>query len=205
MAMNGVGGESPDYYETLQVSRSATALIITKAYRLLAALYHPDNTETGNAEAFRAVVEAHAVLADPVRRTAYDRERFGLVTGSAGRVEAPADSPVTEVLYRDEQELRNLIMLALYSARRSRPYNGAIPFMGLLELFGCSSDDVQFTLWYLRGKKFIEQQDDGVVITVAGVDYVEALEKDRDAIALPSHSSISPGRDILSKNDYGGL
>src|SRR5262249_62158130 len=98
------------------------------------------------------------------------------------------------MLYGNEQELRNLILLALYAARRSRPSNAVVPIMGLLELFGCSIDEVQFTLWYLRGKKFIEQQDDGVAITVAGVDHVETLERDRDPVALPS--SAQPSRMI---------
>jgi hypothetical protein len=56
--------------------------------------------------------------------------------------------------------------------------------MGLLELFGCSADEVQFTLWYLRGKKFIETQDDGVAITVAGVDHVETTGAGRDSLVL---------------------
>jgi hypothetical protein len=51
---------------------------------------------------------------------------------------------------------------------------------------------MQFTLWYLRGKKFIETQDDGVAITVAGVDHVEAVSGDGDDLLrpLPSHSTV---------------
>jgi hypothetical protein len=46
--------------------------------------------------------------------------------------------------------------------------------MAIPELFGCSIDDAQFTLWCLRGKKLIEMTDDGIAITIAGVDHVEA-------------------------------
>ena len=198
MALTGPASGPPDYYELLQVSRKATALIITKAYRLLAAIYHPDNAETGDAEAFRNVVAAHAVLADPVRRAAYDRERFGVLDGSALPTECAADNRTTEVLYRDERELRNLILMALYSARRSRPASAAVPLAGLLELFGCSIDAVQFTLWYLRGKKFIEMQDDGVAITVAGVDHAEALGVDREPApplsTIPTHTALPEPR-----------
>lgn len=186
MAITGAGNELPDYYDVLQVSRNATALIITKAYRLLAAIHHPDNVETGDVEAFRVIVEAHAVLADPVRRAAYDRERFGRLAGTAAATVSPAESRATEVLYRDERELRTLILQTLYSARRSRPDSAAVPVAGLLELFGCSIDDLQFTLWYLRGKKFVETHDDGIAITVAGVDHMETLGGDRDPAALPS-------------------
>jgi curved DNA-binding protein CbpA len=176
--------ESPDYYEMLQISRNATALIVTKAYRLLAALYHPDNKETGDEEAFRRLVEAHAVLADPVRRAAYDRERFGATTASTTHGELPSDAPASDAQYRDERELRQLVLLALYTTRRNRPSSPAISLMVLLELLGCSVDEVQFTLWYLRGKKFIETHDDGAAITVAGVDHVEMVS-DRDGISLP--------------------
>jgi curved DNA-binding protein len=188
--------ESPDYYEVLQLSRNASALIVTKAYRLLAALYHPDNAETGNAEAFRLIVEAHGVLADPVRRAAYDRSRFGVPDESRARVELSADPRATEMLYRDERELRHHILLALYTARRSRPDQPAVPLMVLLELFGCTVDEAQFTLWYLRGKKFIETHDDGVAITVAGVDHVEALSEDRDGLSLSSttHPRMLPSK-----------
>ena len=71
-----MGYELPDCYEILQVSRRADPLIITKAYRLLATLYHPDNKETGDEERFREVVDAYRELADPVRRAAYDRAKF---------------------------------------------------------------------------------------------------------------------------------
>lgn len=41
-------------------------------------------------------------------------------------------------------------------------------------MLGCSIDLMQFTLWYLRGKKLIDTVDDGdVAITVLGVDYIE--------------------------------
>jgi curved DNA-binding protein CbpA len=183
-----VTAEVPDHYETLQINRNASALVVTKVYRLLAALYHPDNKETGNAEAFRQLAEAHSVLADPVRRASYDRERFGASADGTGPCGSPGDPRVTEVLYRDEWELRQLVLLALYTTRRSRPNKPAVPLMVLLELFGCSVDEVQFTLWYLRGKKFIETQDDGVAITVTGVDHVETVSADREGLSLPGGS-----------------
>ena len=185
----GMTTETPDYYETLQINRNATSLVVTKVYRLLAALYHPDNKDTGDAEAFRQLAEAHAVLADPVRRAVYDRERFGSNGDSTHSGGSPGDTRVTEVLYRDECELRQLVLQALYTTRRSRPNNPAVPLMVLLELFGCTVDEAQFTLWYLRGKKFIETQDDGVAITVNGVDHVEEISTDRDGFSLPTGSN----------------
>jgi hypothetical protein len=183
-----VTGESPDYYELLQISRNASALIVTKAYRLLAALHHPDNKDTGDEDAFRRIVEAHAVLADPIRRAAYDRKCFGITTVSTTHGDVPRHTREDDVLYRDEQELRQLVLHTLYTARRNRPSNPAVPLMVLMELLGSSIDEVQFTLWYLRGKKLVDTLDDGVSITVAGVDHVEMVREHRDGNILPSAS-----------------
>jgi curved DNA-binding protein len=63
----------PDCRAILQVDRHAQPLVITRVYRLLTVLYHPDNKEKGDTERFRQVMEAARVLSDPVRRAAYDR------------------------------------------------------------------------------------------------------------------------------------
>src|SRR5271163_2583773 len=61
-----------NYYELLQVDRDAHQTIIRYAYRFLAAMYHPDNGETGNSEKFRIISEAWRTLADDGKRAAYD-------------------------------------------------------------------------------------------------------------------------------------
>ena len=66
--------EYRDYYETLNVSRTASAEDIMKAYRRLARKYHPDVSKEQDAEAkFKQVQEAYEVLKDPEKRAAYDQ------------------------------------------------------------------------------------------------------------------------------------
>ena len=63
-----------DYYEVLGVARGAATEEIKKAFRKLAFQYHPDhNQDDGAAERFKEINEAYEVLADPKKRSAYDR------------------------------------------------------------------------------------------------------------------------------------
>lgn len=63
-----------DYYQLLDVSRSASAGDIQKAYRALARKLHPDvNKEPGAEQRFKAINEAYEVLKDDQKRALYDR------------------------------------------------------------------------------------------------------------------------------------
>jgi len=190
---------TPDYYEALQISPAAQSLIVTKAYRLLAAFYHPDNKETGDSEAFRNVVEAYRVLSDPVRRATYDQEKFGIRSSPSNGGKRPVREPA-ERRTEDERELRRQLLQSLYNVRCTQPHRPSLPLSVIPEAFGCSIDEAQFTLWYLRGKKFIEMTDEGMVITVAGVDYVESHEfsLERPASLVPA---LSPRAFILGAAD----
>ena len=165
--------DAPDHYEILQLSPRAHPLVITRAFRLLAAMYHPDNKDTSDEEMFRRVITAYRVLSDPVRRAAYDRDVLGVRTEAPDG--KPTAAPPLDGQPLDERQLRELILHALYNNRRSQPHRPGLSLMVLSELFGCGVDEMQFTLWYLRGKRFIETgPDEELVITVTGVDHVEA-------------------------------
>jgi DnaJ-class molecular chaperone len=67
-------------YETLGVERSTNQATITKAYRALAKVWHPDRHSHEAAavrdkatRAFAEVADAYAVLSDPDKRDVYDR------------------------------------------------------------------------------------------------------------------------------------
>ncbi len=75
-----------DYYKILGVPRDASKDQIKRAYRKLARKYHPDVSKEADAEArFKEVNEAHEVLHDAEKRTAYDRLGSGWRTGQEFR------------------------------------------------------------------------------------------------------------------------
>jgi curved DNA-binding protein len=62
-----------DYYKILGVPRTASPEEIKRAYRKLAAKYHPDkNTAKGSEDKFKEINEANAVLSDAEKRERYD-------------------------------------------------------------------------------------------------------------------------------------
>ena len=64
-----------DYYDVLNVNKSASKDDIKKSYRRLAMKFHPDRNknDTGAEKKFKEVKEAYEVLSDGSKRETYDR------------------------------------------------------------------------------------------------------------------------------------
>jgi molecular chaperone DnaJ len=73
-----------DYYEVLGVGRDATDQQIKSAYRKLALKFHPDRNPGDHKaeEAFKEAAEAYAIIADPEKRSLYDRFGHAGVSGA---------------------------------------------------------------------------------------------------------------------------
>ncbi len=66
--------EYKDYYKILGVERTADQESIKKAFRRMAAKYHPDrNQDKGAEERFKEINEANEVLGDATKRARYDQ------------------------------------------------------------------------------------------------------------------------------------
>lgn len=75
-----------DYYEVLEVSKSASADEIKKAYRKLALKYHPDKNPGDSAaeEKFKEAAEAYEVLSNADKKARYDQFGHAGLGGAGG-------------------------------------------------------------------------------------------------------------------------
>src|SRR5881628_416775 len=88
--------QNKDFYAVLGVSASATQDEIKKAYRKLAARYHPDKNpnDPKAADRFKEISEAYQVLGDAEKRKQYDQMRqLGAFGGGFGGFGAGARGP----------------------------------------------------------------------------------------------------------------
>src|SRR5438105_15431014 len=82
-------GNQRDYYEVLDVTRTAAIDEIKSAYRKAPLKWHPDRNPENKAEAevkFRECTEAYSVLSDAQKRQSYDTYgHAGLSSAGAGQ------------------------------------------------------------------------------------------------------------------------
>ena len=163
-----------DHYEVLQISPNADVETIHRVYRMQARRFHPDNLESGDAEAFRRISEAYDVLIDPERRAAYDRDRREARRREAVGVEyvPPTAPPVMDEIQRREEILR-----LLYGRRFSNPTQPSLSLRELEVLLNTPKGDLEFSLWYLKESGYLVRTDSARhTITIKGVQFTEALK-----------------------------
>jgi molecular chaperone DnaJ len=75
-----------DYYQVLEVAKTATPDEIKKAYRKMAMKYHPDRNpgDKASEEKFKEAAEAYEVLHDENKRRRYDMHGHGGLSGMGG-------------------------------------------------------------------------------------------------------------------------
>src|SRR5258707_15744061 len=90
-----------DYYEVLEVARTASDQEIKSAYRRLAVKHHPDKNPGDNEaeEKFKEAAEAYSVLSDAEQRRRYDRfGHAGVSSGSGPAWGAPGFGGIEDIL-----------------------------------------------------------------------------------------------------------
>lgn len=160
-----------DYYEALQVSPNADFETLERVYRLLAKRYHPDNQTTGNDGKFRTVMDAYNTLSDPEKRASYDASYQNNRRVKFKLFEEASD----EHLASFDKATHLGVLSLLYTARRHDALNPGMGEYELGRMLNCPEKHMDFHLWYLKSKGWVERTDSGqFAITVDGVDAVIA-------------------------------
>ena len=172
-----------DHYETLQLSPNASAEMIERVYRALAKRYHPDNGETGSVDRFTEVQSAFETLSDPIRRAAYDvkYDENRQITWKIFKQEKAGDHRA------EDRRLFHGILSLLYIARRRDPQNGGLGSVTLEKLLGCPSQHLEFPIWYLKERGWLERLESGLyAITADGVDKIASED-----LSLPANRLLT--------------
>ena len=172
-----------DHYEVLQLSPNATGETVERVFRFLAKRYHPDNQDTGDAVQFAAIHMAYELLTNPVSRASYDAkyEHNRALTWKIFKQEGADDSRA------DDHRLFRGILSLLYIARRRDPENGGLGPVTLETMLGCPRQHLEFPIWYLRQRGYVERLGNGyMAITADGVDKLGS-----DDLALPADRLIA--------------
>jgi curved DNA-binding protein CbpA len=160
-----------DHYEELQISVNADPDTVNRVYRLMAQRFHPDNPDTGDANRFRRIHDAHSVLCDPEKRAKYDavherqrQERWRFISAGAA----------AENDFEMEHSLRLTVLEVLYTRRRVQPQSPGFFPVEIELLTARPREHLEFTIWFLVQKGLLQRTDTSrVVITAEGVEYLE--------------------------------
>jgi curved DNA-binding protein CbpA len=172
-----------DFYEVLQLSPNATTDTVERVYRMLAKRFHPDNQDTGDAARFAEVQNAYETLSTPSARAAYDvkYEENRATTWKVFSQQGASDHR------SEDRRLFHAILSLLYIARRRDPHNGGLGSVTLEKLLGCPSQHLEFPIWYLKERGWVERLESGLfAITADGVDKIASED-----LSLPANRLLA--------------
>jgi hypothetical protein len=191
-----------DYYELLQLSSNADTDTIERVFRHLAKKLHPDNKESADPDRFQLIVEAHRTLTDPETRAGYD-VKYQDYWNRKWKLASEANDGTA---FGDDREVRESLLSMLYVQRRRNMKHPGLGDYEMARLLGKPFELVEFHVWYLRTKGWVERLDSGqLAISVLGVDEVEQrrlrLRNDRlltaDGFSPEGQASHSGTEDLL--------
>ena len=162
-----------DYYKIMGVKPDISPEDLGRRFHRLAKRYHPDNPQTGNRERFDLLVEAHNLLKDSARRSQYD-VLYNQVVGSTQSYGADGNGAASDTVGQDV-DIQSKLLSVFYNRRRRNIRDPGVPEMELERIFNCKIEALEFHLWYLKAKRWIERLENGMMsITVEGIDHVNS-------------------------------
>lgn len=180
-----------DHYEVLQLSQNASTDTIERVYRLLAKRYHPDNQASGDAEKFTQIRESYEVLSNADKRAAYDVE----YDQNRSRIWKIFDQSTASDGREEDRRIFHGILSLLYVARRRDVRSPGVGIMNVEKILGCPRQHLEFPIWYLKQRGWIETLETGqLAITADGVDKLSDRDLELRTDRLLGESTL-PGSD----------
>lgn len=160
-----------DYYELLQLSPNANTDTIERIFRHLAKKLHPDNNKRSeDPDQFRLIVEAYRILSNPETRAGYD-VKYQDYWNRKWKLTSEAANGTS---FDNDHETRESLLSLLYIQRRRDMKNPGLSDYDMANLLGKPFEMVEFHVWYLKAKNWVERLDTGyLAISALGVDQVE--------------------------------
>jgi hypothetical protein len=179
-----------DYYELLQLSSNADSDTIERVFRHLAKKLHPDNKESADPDRFRLIVEAHRTLSNPESRAGYD-VKYQEYWNSKWKLASEAASGST---FDGDRIVRESLLSLLYVQRRRDTRHPGLSDFDMARLLDKPFELVEFHVWYLKAKGWVERLDTGqLTISAVGVDQVEKNRLRLRDDHLLTDDSAAPG------------
>ncbi len=177
-----------DYYKILECHPEANPKTIEFLFRYFVKLAESCEDSTSKLRRVSVLTQAYEVLRDPHQRAAYDKQRqmeaeeaHALLesqaesTKAAERAAAEVEIPTPE---HDRQNRLKTLQLLLLRRRKDARRPGFAP-SSIAQKTGLTEDEIDFQVWYLVQKGWVQREESGVVsITAAGVDQCAVTPND---------------------------
>lgn len=192
-----------DPYETLGVSRTATADEIKSAYRKLAKKYHPDLG--GDPEKFKEINEAHDILSDASKRSQLDHGSFRQQFDPRSNAYRSGTHFHFEDVFNNEDFMNIFAQAAGFPGGRRKPKNNNVRIRMTVTLESILQEQIKnIDINVGNGNKQVEIKipagiHDGAVITYRGMG--QNTYADQPAGDLMVEISIQSNERFTRMND----
>ncbi|KEA46683.1 cobalamin ABC transporter permease [Campylobacter mucosalis] len=164
---------SESLYETLGVSKSASADEIKKAYRRLARKYHPDvNKDPGAEDKFKEINAAYEILSDEKKRAQYDQYGDSMFGGQNFHDFARGSANMGDL----NEILKNIFGSGFSSGGFSGGFRGGFDGFGTPDLDINAKISIPFDVAVLGGEHNINYDGKSIKVKIpAGINNAEKL------------------------------
>ncbi|WP_169776528.1 DnaJ C-terminal domain-containing protein [Campylobacter mucosalis] len=164
---------SESLYETLGVSKSASADEIKKAYRRLARKYHPDvNKDPGAEDKFKEINAAYEILSDEKKRAQYDQYGDSMFGGQNFHDFARGSANMGDL----NEILKNIFGGGFSSGGFSGGFRGGFDGFGTPDLDINAKISIPFDVAVLGGEHNINYDGKSIKVKIpAGINNAEKL------------------------------